>query len=143
MTRQVVLRGGVGLPVPVRASAGRIGAAPRPRLAGHLARPLLTKPAGRPSRAARTVAMASNSSDPDPLDRALAAAPYLIPLVDALGRGRFLFAQFPSVFGLLLAPIRPLAQLYYSVPFASLAIFFAVYLGIIQNQSIPRFARYR
>ena len=90
---------------------------------------------------ARRTTISASADGPSPLDRVAAATPFLIPLVDSLGRGRFLFMQFP-VFGLLLGPIRPLAELYYSVPFASLIVFFAVYLGIVQNQQASRFARY-
>jgi uncharacterized membrane protein len=88
------------------------------------------------------VAASGNNDGPGVLDRAAAAAPYLIPLVDSLGRGRFLFASYPAVFSVLLGPLRPLASLYYSVPFASLVVFFAVYLGIVQNANASRFARF-
>lgn len=144
-SRRAPPRGGLGGAAPLRASAaGRCGAPPPPPLA---ARPrslssTLALPARRSSRpTSLLVVAASRDSDPSPLERAAAAGPYLIPLVDALGRGRFLFTQFPAFFGLLLTPVRPLAQLYYGLPFASLAVFFAVYLGIVQNASLPRFAR--
>lgn len=67
--------------------------------------------------------------------------PYLIPLCDGLRYGKFFFAQFPQ-FARLLAPLNPLVSLYFTVPFASFAVFFAVYLGIINNQNFSRYVRF-
>ena len=67
-----------------------------------------------------------------PLERALAAAPYLFPLLDGLRYGRFLFQQYP-ITRVIVSPLAPLAQIYYTVPFASLILFFAIYLGLVQQ----------
>ena len=40
--------------------------------------------------------------------------------------------QFPII-STVLAPLNPLIQLYFTVPFASLATFFAIYLLIVNN----------
>ena len=73
-------------------------------------------------------------------DRIFASLPYLLPLVDGLAFGRFLFQQFP-VLELLLIPLAPLMQIY-SLPFASLIIFFALYLGVVRNENISHFIRF-
>ena len=73
-------------------------------------------------------------------DRIFASLPYLLPLVDGLAFGRFLFTQFP-VLQLLLIPLAPLMQIY-SLPFASLIIFFALYLGVVRNENISHFIRF-
>lgn len=73
-------------------------------------------------------------------DRIFASLPYLLPLVDGLMFGRFLFQQFP-VLQLLLIPLDPLMQIY-SLPFASLVIFFALYLGVVRNENISHFIRF-
>lgn len=78
---------------------------------------------------------------PDIADRVVASVPYLIPLIDGLRYGKFFFAQFPA-FARLLAPLNPLVSLYFGVPFASFACFFAVYLGIINNQKFSRYCRF-
>ncbi|DBB11553.1 TPA: hypothetical protein ACH3X3_006949 [Trebouxia sp. C0006] len=78
---------------------------------------------------------------PDIADRVVASVPYLIPLCDGLRYGKFFFAQFPQ-FARLLAPLNPLVSLYFGVPFASFAVFFAVYLGIINNQNFSRYCRF-
>jgi len=73
-------------------------------------------------------------------DRIFASLPYLLPLIDGLAFGRFLFAQFP-VLQLLLIPLAPFMQLY-RLPFASLIIFFALYLGVVRNENISHFIRF-
>jgi hypothetical protein len=78
---------------------------------------------------------------PEPADRVLGALPYLIPLFDGLKYGKFFFLQFPA-FARILGPLDPLIRLYFSFPFASLGIFFAVYLGIINNQNMSRYTRF-
>jgi len=73
-------------------------------------------------------------------DRIFASLPYLLPLIDGLSFGRFLFAQFP-VLQLLLIPLAPFMELY-RLPFASLIIFFALYLGVVRNENISHFIRF-
>ncbi|MEZ2236782.1 Tic20 family protein [Microcoleus sp.] len=73
-------------------------------------------------------------------DRIFASLPYLLPLVDGLMFGRFLFQQFPFL-QLLFIPLAPLMQIY-SLPFASLVIFFALYLGVVRNENISHFIRF-
>jgi hypothetical protein len=105
------------------------------------------RPAGRAG--ARAVAVRARWSGggggggggADIANRVLGAVPYLLPLFDGLRYGKFLFAQAP-IFATLLAPFDPLIRVYFSVPFASIACFFAVYLGIINNQSLPRTTRF-
>ena len=74
-------------------------------------------------------------------DRIFAALPYLLPLVDALPFGRFLFSQFP-VLQLLFFPLFPVLQIYQTVPFAGLIIFFALFLLIVRNERINHFIRF-
>ena len=73
-------------------------------------------------------------------DRIFACLPYLLPLIDGLAFGQFLFRQFP-VLQLLFIPLAPLIQIY-SLPFASLVIFFALYLGVVRNENISHFIRF-
>ncbi|CAL5224866.1 g7624 [Coccomyxa viridis] len=79
--------------------------------------------------------------DVDFADRAVASLPYLVPLFDGLKYGRFLFAQFPALANLL-SPLNPLISLYFSFPFASLIVFFAIYSGIVNNFQFSRFVRF-
>jgi hypothetical protein len=59
----------------------------------------------------------------EPAQRIVAGLAYLLPLLDGIRYGRFLFLQFP-VTEVILQPILPLVQLYNSVPFSSLVAFF-------------------
>lgn len=83
----------------------------------------------------------NNGSSPGVPERVVGALPYLLPLFDGLRYGKFLFLQFP-LFANVIAPLNPLIQLYFSVPFAGLAAFFAVYILIINNYEWPRNVRF-
>lgn len=74
-------------------------------------------------------------------DRVLATLPYLLPLLDALPFGKFIFMQYPFV-ARAMAPLGPIAGFYSSIPFAPLVIFLAVFNGIVNNQNLPRFVRF-
>lgn len=76
-----------------------------------------------------------------PLDRVYASLPYLLPLLDVIPFGQVLFTQFPVLTPLLL-PIAPLLAIYHGFPFASLIIFFAVFLLVVRNDNIPYFIRF-
>lgn len=73
-------------------------------------------------------------------DRIFACLPYLLPLVEGLAFGKFLFLQFPAL-QVLFVPLAPLLLLY-SIPFAGLIVFFALFLLVVRNESIPHFIRF-
>jgi len=74
-------------------------------------------------------------------DRIFASLPYLLPLIEGVVFGSYLFRQFPAV-GLVFLPLIPLVQIYNSIPFAGLIIFFALFLLVIRNQNISHFIRF-
>jgi hypothetical protein len=51
------------------------------------------------------------------------------------------FRQLPAA-AALLGPLEPLIKLYFGFPFASLIVFFAIYIGIINNQQFSRYVRF-
>lgn len=67
--------------------------------------------------------------------------PYLLPLLDTLPYGRFIFLQYPYV-ARALAPLAPLNSLYHAFPFSTLVFFLVVYNGIVNNRNLGRFARF-
>lgn len=73
-------------------------------------------------------------------DRIFASLPYLLPLVDGVIFGRYLFSQFPAL-SIIFVPLIPLVQLN-STPFVSLIIFFALFLLVIRNENISHFIRF-
>jgi hypothetical protein len=76
-----------------------------------------------------------------PLDRTFACLTYLVPVIDSLNFAAPFFSQFPSL-KVVLLPLIPILQIYGSVPFASLIIFFALYLLVVRNESINHFIRF-
>jgi hypothetical protein len=74
-------------------------------------------------------------------ERIFACLPYLLPLVDGLKFGTFLFQQFP-VIKLFFIPLVPVLQLYGAIPFADLIIFFTLYLAVVRNENIKHFIRF-
>ncbi|HEY9905906.1 MAG TPA: Tic20 family protein [Candidatus Sericytochromatia bacterium] len=74
-------------------------------------------------------------------DRIFASLSYLLPLLDVFPFGRFLIRQFP-VFGLIYLPLQPLLAIYYGFQFASLIIFFVLYLAVVRNEKIAHFIRF-
>jgi len=82
-----------------------------------------------------------NTPETSPKDRSFGALIYLFPLVYSLPFGFILLSQFPW-----LAPFfSPLIALYgvtNTLPFASLIIFFGLWLGVVRNSNISRFLRF-
>jgi len=75
------------------------------------------------------------------LERFYASILYLLPLLDGIVFGVFLFKQFPPL-QLLFLPILPLLQVYNSFPFAGLIIFFVLLFGVVRNANISHFIRF-
>ena len=90
----------------------------------------------------RADAARAGSDEPDSLlERGIAIVPYLLPLMDGVRYGRFFFREFPQV-AALLAPLNPLLMWYYSVRWASIAVFFGLYYGICNNMNLSRYVRF-
>ena len=73
--------------------------------------------------------------------RLIASSTYLLPLLDSLNFGRFIFIQFPFV-ARALSPLAPLASLYHAFPLAPFLCFLAIYSGVANNSSFSRFVRF-
>lgn len=72
-------------------------------------------------------------------DRIWASLPYLLPLVDGLMFGVYLFRQFPPLQTLFL-PLAPLMAL--NSGFFGLIIFFLLFLLVVRNTNINHFIRF-
>ena len=75
------------------------------------------------------------------LERFYASLLYLLPLLDGIVFGVFLFRQFPPL-QLLFLPLLPVLQVYNSFPFAGLIIFFVLLFGVVRNENISHFIRF-
>ena len=74
-------------------------------------------------------------------ERIFACLPYLLPLVEGFTFGIPLFKQVPAL-ALAFTPLFPLLQIYDSVPFAGLVVFFALFFLVVRNESIAHFIRF-
>ncbi|BAZ43991.1 hypothetical protein NIES4102_09940 [Chondrocystis sp. NIES-4102] len=74
-------------------------------------------------------------------DRSFGALIYLFPLVYALPFGIPLLSQFPPL-AQFFSPLITLYRLTNSLPFASLIIFFGLWLGVVRNENVSYFLRY-
>ena len=78
-------------------------------------------------------------------DRIFAALTYLLPILEILLFGSFLFALIPAL-RLLFTPIFLLASIYF-FPIGNMAIipfvvFFALFIGVVRNESYSHFLRF-
>lgn len=76
------------------------------------------------------------------LERLGASAPYLLPLLDGLVFGRFVFERAPAVAAVVLPALSPLFRAYRGIPFFAFGIFFALYLLVVRNTGFSRFVRF-
>lgn len=97
-------------------------------------------PGGR-TRGSFAAARAGNDEPESLVERGIAIIPYLLPLMDGVRYGRFFFREFPQV-AALLVPLNPLLMWYYSVRWASIAVFFGLYYGICNNMNLSRYVRF-
>ncbi|MEC4983962.1 MAG: Tic20 family protein [Oscillatoria sp. PMC 1068.18] len=74
-------------------------------------------------------------------DKIFGALAYLLPLIVAFPFGVSLLAQFP-VLSIIYLPLAPLLSLYYGFQFASLIIFFVLFLAVVRNERISHFIRF-
>lgn len=74
-------------------------------------------------------------------DRIFACLPYLSPLIEVFAFGQFFFKDFPLL-GLIFLPLLPLLRIYYSVRYAGIIIFFALWLLVVRNEKISHFIRF-
>ncbi|MDJ0557316.1 MAG: hypothetical protein QNJ68_23285 [Microcoleaceae cyanobacterium MO_207.B10] len=74
-------------------------------------------------------------------DKIFACLPYLLPLLDGIQYGDYLFNQFPPL-RIILVPLAPLFQIYRGIPFFGLVVFFALYLFVVRNDNISHFIRF-
>ncbi|MEA5470094.1 Tic20 family protein, partial [Spirulina sp. 06S082] len=78
-------------------------------------------------------------------DKILAALTYLIPIIEALPFGMLVFSLVPPL-AILFTPLFILMPIYFlsigGLAIVEFGIFFAVYVLVIQNQTLPHFLRF-
>ncbi|AFY76899.1 MAG: hypothetical protein IGR93_12110 [Hydrococcus sp. C42_A2020_068] len=82
---------------------------------------------------------------PKSQDKLFACLTYLVPLIEVIPFGMYLFMFFPPLLWLLI-PLSPLLRFYYlgvgGFPIVALAIFIWLYAGVAQNPKLIHFLRY-
>lgn len=74
-------------------------------------------------------------------DRLLASLPYLLPLIDGLLFGLFLFREFPLL-QVLFQPLYPIIALSQAIPFFGIIVFFLLLFLVVRNTNINHFIRF-
>ncbi|MEM8722075.1 MAG: Tic20 family protein [Cyanobacteria bacterium P01_G01_bin.39] len=82
-----------------------------------------------------------NTPETDVKDRSFGALIYLFPLIYSLPFGLILLSQFPWL-AQFFAPFFTLYSVTNSLPFASLIIFFGLWLGVVRNDKVSYFLRF-
>jgi uncharacterized membrane protein len=79
-------------------------------------------------------------------DRVFSCLVYLFPLMDVVGLvGGVLFAAgsfLSPILAFIIVPLSPLLRVYYGSQFIPLVVFFALYMLVVRNESIPHFIRF-
>ena len=80
-----------------------------------------------------------------PKDRFFACLTYLVPLLEVFPLGGVIFAVLP-VARLLFLPLLPLLPIYFlsigGFQLIALAIFFGIFIGVVQNRKFGHFLRF-
>lgn len=75
-------------------------------------------------------------------DRALSILPYLVPLLDSLSFGLYVFQKVPIAGSLVLGPLYPIYQIYRGIPFLAFGVFLVLYVFVVRNTNVSRFVRF-
>mmetsp|Transcript_10372 Transcript_10372/g.31717 ORF Transcript_10372/g.31717 Transcript_10372/m.31717 type:complete len:202 (+) Transcript_10372:2-607(+) len=90
-----------------------------------------------------SVRMSYGGNDrPDGKTRLFSILPYMLPLLDSLQYGSFLFQKFPLLRELILVPLAPVFTIYRGIPFFDIAVFFGLFFLVVRNTNISRHIRY-
>ena len=73
-------------------------------------------------------------------DRVLASLTYIMPILDVLGLGTFLFLLFPPLQWLFL-PLFYLVPIY-SIGIVQMGLFFGLFIGVVRNSNCSHFLRF-
>jgi len=86
--------------------------------------------------------MWDNNEEVEGAERIKSCFPYLLPLLDGDHFGQFIYSRIPPLGAMDYIILRPLENIYESIPFASLILFFALTLGTRGNTSLSRAFRF-
>eukprot|EP00871_Galdieria_phlegrea_P003712 jgi/Galph1/4341/GphlegSOOS_G3026.1 len=82
------------------------------------------------------------SLKPSPKTRLLSFLPYLMPLLDGVMYGRFVFAKQPLITALVFNPLQPLLIIYRGIPFLAFLLFAMLFYFVVRNEQVDTFIRF-
>uniref|UniRef100_A0A7S1GTJ9 Protein TIC 20 n=1 Tax=Hemiselmis andersenii TaxID=464988 RepID=A0A7S1GTJ9_HEMAN len=68
--------------------------------------------------------------------------PYILPMMDSLAYGRFIFQKVPLISMIFMTPLQPFVELAQAFPMLSFVAFLGLFLFVVRNKKIPRFVRF-
>jgi len=74
--------------------------------------------------------------------RGIACLPYILPMMDSLAYGRFLFQKVPLLAVIFMKPLQPFIDMAQAFPMMSFVAFLGLFLFVVRNKKIPRFIRF-
>ncbi len=78
---------------------------------------------------------------PSPGERILGVLLYMIPWSDSLSFGNHLYIKYPFT-QIIQIPAIPIILIESSIPFGSLLLFLAIFLGLVRNSKVSYFLRF-
>ncbi|EKX44415.1 hypothetical protein GUITHDRAFT_139670 [Guillardia theta CCMP2712] len=74
--------------------------------------------------------------------RVVSCLPYILPMMDSLSYGRFLFQKIPLLAFIFMKPLQPFVELAQAFPMISFVAFLGLFLFVVRNRKVPRFIRF-
>jgi len=74
--------------------------------------------------------------------RGVACLPYILPMMDSLAYGRFLFQKVPLLAVIFMKPLQPFIDAAQAFPMLSFVAFLGLFLFVVRNKKVPRFIRF-
>ena len=74
-------------------------------------------------------------------ERLLAVFLYLIPWADSIKFGNHLYVKYPFI-QIIQVPAIPIILIERSIPFGSLLLFLAIFIGLVRNSKVKYFLRF-
>lgn len=81
-----------------------------------------------------------SAADPDPAERAAAAAAYILPILDGFPYGIYIYKSIPPI-GAVAYSFAPIVSAFQSLPFGGLILFFGL-SAFTRNPGLSRFVRF-
>ena len=69
--------------------------------------------------------------------RCVSCLPYILPMMDSLAYGRFLFQKVPVLALIFMKPLQPFIDMATAFPMLSFVAFLGLFLFVVRNKKVP------